>query len=59
MGKIDHSSAGALYMHLKNAQVGKILTYLIAVHHAGLPDWVNEAGVGGAASERLKSVRKS
>ena len=46
-------------MHLKNAQVGQILTYLIAVHHAGLPDWVNEAGVGGAASERLKSVRKS
>ena len=55
MGKIDHSSAGALYARQKNAQVGTILAYLIAGHHAGLPDWEHEAGVGGALSDRLNS----
>ncbi|MEI7708772.1 MAG: CRISPR-associated helicase Cas3' [Chlorobium sp.] len=55
MGKIDHSSAGALYAIQKNAQIGKILAYLIAGHHAGLPDWEHEAGVGGSLSGRLNS----
>ena len=55
MGKIDHSSAGALYALQKNAQIGKILSYLIAGHHAGLPDWEHETGVGGALSGRLNS----
>jgi len=54
MGKIDHSSAGALYALQKNAQVGKILAYLIAGHHAGLSDWQDEFGIGGAVSEHLK-----
>jgi len=56
MGKIDHSAAGAIHAVQKNAGVGKILAYLIAGHHAGLPDWEHEAGVGGALSDRLSSV---
>jgi len=55
MGKIDHSSAGALQAVKKNEQIGKILAYLIAGHHAGLPDWHHETGVGGALSGRLNS----
>ena len=53
MGKIDHSSAGALYAVQKSGQIGKILAYLIAGHHAGLPDWAHQQGVGGALSGRL------
>ena len=56
MGKIDHSSAGALHAFKKNEQIGKILAYLIAGHHAGLPDWYYQAGVGGALSERLENL---
>ena len=56
MGKIDHSSAGALQAVKKNEQIGKILAYLIAGHHAGLPDWYYQAGVGGALSERLENL---
>ena len=56
MGKIDHSSAGALHAVKKNEQIGKILAYLIAGHHAGLPDWYYQAGVGGALSERLENL---
>ncbi|MBZ4219620.1 MAG: CRISPR-associated helicase Cas3' [Chlorobium sp.] len=55
MGKIDHSSAGALQAFQKNGQIGKILAYLIAGHHAGLPDWEHEPGVCGALSGRLSS----
>ena len=57
MGKIDHSSAGALHVVQKNECTGRILAYLIAGHHAGLPDWYHEVGVGGALSERLKDLK--
>ena len=56
MGKIDHSSAGALHAVQKNGPIGKILAYLIAGHHAGLPDWHHEQGVSGALSERLENL---
>ncbi len=55
MGKIDHSSAGALHAVQKNEQIGRVLAYLIAGHHTGLPDWEHEPGVGGALSGRLNS----
>lgn len=39
-GKVNHSSAGALHARIKLGDTaGKILGYLIAGHHAGLPDW--------------------
>lgn len=53
MGKIDHSAAGAILAANKNKGIGKILGYLIAGHHTGLPDWYKEAGTkGDALSDR-------
>lgn len=37
-GRVDHSTAGAQYAYKKLKDVGKILAYTIAGHHAGLPD---------------------
>lgn len=45
-GRVNHSSAGAACAEEKLGPcVGRILAYLIAGHHAGLPDWE-----GGPAS---------
>jgi CRISPR-associated endonuclease/helicase Cas3 len=52
-GKVDHSTAGALHAVERLGPMGQILAYLIAGHHAGLPDWVHEIGMGGALTERL------
>jgi CRISPR-associated endonuclease/helicase Cas3 len=57
MGKIDHSAAGALEAIQKQEQVGKILAYLIAGHHTGLPNWYRDVGVSGQTlSERLQET---
>lgn len=57
MGKIDHSAAGAILIAQKNKYLGRILGYLIAGHHTGLPDWYYEAGTRGAPlSERLNNL---
>ena len=37
-GMKNHSSHGAVWAHEHWPHVGKILAYLIAGHHAGLPD---------------------
>jgi CRISPR-associated endonuclease/helicase Cas3 len=58
--KVDHSIVGALWAEKQSAEVaqdiGKVLGYLIAGHHAGLPDWAHEIGVGGALSTRLQET---
>ncbi|MDO9190853.1 MAG: CRISPR-associated endonuclease Cas3'', partial [Sulfurimicrobium sp.] len=38
-GRVDHSTAGAIHAMEKRGPQGRILAYLIAGHHAGLPDW--------------------
>ena len=38
-GRVDHSTAGAIHAIRQLNQHGRILAYLIAGHHAGLPDW--------------------
>lgn len=38
-GRVDHSTAGAIHAIDKLGKQGRILAYLIAGHHAGLPDW--------------------
>jgi CRISPR-associated endonuclease/helicase Cas3 len=44
-GRVDHSTAGAIYAIKKLGNAGRILSYIIAGHHAGLPDWLSsEAG---------------
>jgi len=39
VGKVNHSTAGALHAVKQLGIHGRILAYLIAGHHAGLPDW--------------------
>jgi len=38
-GRVNHSSAGAACAEDLIQQAGRILAYLVAGHHAGLPDW--------------------
>lgn len=54
-GKVNHSAAGALYAIQKHKHLGLPLAYLIAGHHAGLPDWhKTEEADGRALSEILE-----
>lgn len=55
-GKVNHSSAGALYAVQQFGVLGRILAYLIAGHHAGLPDWYKiEGQTGGSLQTRLQN----
>ncbi len=51
--RVDHSTAGAIYAERQFAAHGRILAYLIAGHHAGLPDWHSVETGGKALSIRL------
>lgn len=53
VGRVDHSTAGALYAVEQFGVHGRILAYLIAGHHAGLPDWSSDETGGAALSVRL------
>jgi CRISPR-associated endonuclease/helicase Cas3 len=56
-GRVDHSTAGAQYAIKRLQPHGRILAYLIAGHHAGLPDWHKiEGGTGGALGDRLANT---
>jgi CRISPR-associated endonuclease/helicase Cas3 len=46
-GRVDHSTLGAVYALQRMGEVGRILAYVIAGHHAGLPDY-EAAGEGGS-----------
>lgn len=35
---VDHSTAGAVFIHKKLGDIGKLLAYAVAGHHAGLPN---------------------
>ena len=52
-GRVDHSTAGAIHAMRQFGQHGRILAYLIAGHHAGLPDWNAADTRGKALSIRL------
>ncbi len=54
-GRVDHSTAGAQHAVNALANVGRILAYCIAGHHAGLPDTAAVAGQSGL-DQRLKKV---
>lgn len=38
-GRVDHSTTGAIHAIENLGPQGRIIAYLIAGHHAGLPDW--------------------
>ncbi len=52
-GRVDHSTAGAIHAVRQFGAHGRILAYLIAGHHAGLPDWHAAETGGKALSIRL------
>lgn len=43
-GKVKHAIAGAIHAAQTLGPRGRLLAYLIAGHHAGLPDWHPETG---------------
>lgn len=51
--RVDHSTAGAIHAVRQFGAHGRILAYLIAGHHAGLPDWHSAETGGKALSIRL------
>ena len=53
-GRVDHSTAGAIHAISSFDKHGRILAYLIAGHHAGLPDWYPSESGGKALSMRLE-----
>jgi CRISPR-associated endonuclease/helicase Cas3 len=57
--KVNHSSAGALHAQAVLSTLGLPLAYLIAGHHAGLPDWSPAEGEGNAALDnRLREDKQ-
>ncbi len=50
--KASHSHAGALLVQ-QNSAIGIFLAYIIAGHHTGLPDWINDKSA--CLSSRLRS----
>ena len=53
-GRVNHSSAGALHAVEKLGGKGRLLAYLIAGHHAGLPDWYSAENSLSSLSQRLE-----
>ncbi len=58
VGRPNHSTVGAVlsFEKFKSSPVSRILAYIIAGHHAGLPDWYQDVA-GGALIDRI--YRKS
>ncbi|HSQ42681.1 MAG TPA: CRISPR-associated helicase Cas3' [Fibrobacteraceae bacterium] len=56
-GKVDHTAAGAIFACSRNKSIGKLLAYLIAGHHTGLPDWQRDEAKGKGLEERLREGR--
>lgn len=55
-GRVDHSTVGALYADKRIKGLGRILAYLIAGHHAGLPDWQSAEAPAASLAHRLKQT---
>ncbi|MDR1932895.1 MAG: CRISPR-associated endonuclease Cas3'', partial [Spirochaetales bacterium] len=53
-GRLDHSSPGAKLAEEVFGGMGRFLSYCIAGHHAGLPDW---GGSAGSLEYRLQKAR--
>ena len=62
--RVDHSTFGAIHAveHLsaqgpRGAAAGRLLAYIIAGHHTGLPDWYSDTGGSASLEARLDSRR--
>lgn len=56
-GKVDHTAAGAIHAIERMGLPGRLLAYLIAGHHSGLPDWMKDEAEGRGLSERIAEKR--
>ena len=50
--RVDHSTAGAQHAIEQFGCLGRILAYLIAGHHTGLPDWHKEKNTTGSSLKK-------
>jgi len=57
LNRVDHSTAGAIYAKQKLGTIGHVLAFVIAGHHAGLPDFHSADGAGSALSARLNNAQ--
>jgi CRISPR-associated endonuclease/helicase Cas3 len=51
--RVNHSTAGGLYAVEQFKERGRLLAYIVAGHHAGLPDWEADRTGQAALSQRL------
>lgn len=54
--RVNHSTAGALHAVERFGIAGRIFAYLIAGHHAGMPDWTADESGNAALSIRLQDT---
>jgi len=52
-GKVNHSTAGGQLAIERFGNLGRLLAYPIAGHHAGLPDWQSDSSPLKSLSQRL------
>ncbi len=56
-GRVKHAIAGAIHADEMCGAYGRLLAYLIAGHHAGLPDWHPDEASGDALSQALRNEK--
>ncbi|MDO8445418.1 MAG: CRISPR-associated endonuclease Cas3'' [Deltaproteobacteria bacterium] len=56
-GRVDHSTAGGLHAVDRFNKLGRIFAYVIAGHHAGLPDWQGATAGMAALAQRLQNIK--
>ena len=56
LGKVDHSTAAAQWAVGSFGQIGKLLAYLFAGHHTGLPDWDDGHSQSGLRQRLKKEI---
>ena len=54
--RVDHSTAGGIFAVEQFPGIGRILTYLISGHHAGIPDWQSETAGRAALAQRVQKT---
>jgi CRISPR-associated endonuclease/helicase Cas3 len=54
--KVNHSTAGAIHSIERFSKAGRIFSYLIAGHHAGLADWQTDTAGRKSLIARLQEV---
>ncbi len=55
-GRVDHSTDGAIHAVERFNKAGRIFSYLIAGHHAGLADWLTDTAGRKSLEQRLQNA---